>query len=267
MDCTFNLDSEGWAHYSYGCNSLRRMESGIMSSQFRPASFGVHRTERGDCYQLLISSTMKFIEKFYGLSLDATITCIDHHDGAAKAILDTAGEVLLCWPHISRTAMAKTGKAKLMDKNFEEHASQDINDLHESRSQLQMDALSELMLEDWVKKGESALATWFDVEYCTYPFTRWGANSSEIIGTTPNQNPIESYHRNEKRDFYGQGYGASTHVSIGEFITDIVPKKLLHLGQTLCGPIFSRRKETDVYKRELILKARDIMIEGEDQNG
>lgn len=56
MDCTFSLDVQGWSHYSYGCNSLRRVETGNMTSQFRPASFGIHRTEREDCYDLLITS-------------------------------------------------------------------------------------------------------------------------------------------------------------------------------------------------------------------
>lgn len=85
---------------------------------------------------------------------------------------------MLCWPHIARTAMATTGKNKLFDKFFIDKAKEDINALHESRSQLQMDALSELMLQSWHDCGEGALATWFGTEYCTPPYTKWGVNSS-----------------------------------------------------------------------------------------
>jgi len=263
MDTSFNLDKEGWAHYSYGCNHLRRAADGKMRHQFRPFSFGINRTEVGSFYEMLIASTDNFVKTFYHLDIHATITCIDHNAGGAKAILDTAGEVTLCWPHIIRTAIPTTGRAKLVDKNFEETALQNIRDVHSSRSQPQMEALLELLFVQWESRNEAALADWFHKTYGSPPYMKWGINSAGIIGTVCSQQAIESYHHVEKLDHYDKGSNMGKSVTLGEFIKESIPIKLKRIGQDLCGPISSRRAMDDPYPREVIERAQ-ILLETED---
>lgn len=91
-----------------------------------------------------------------------------------------------------------------MDVNFLDEAQRDIADLHLSRSDQQFDALGVIMLRHWELKGESTLVGWFRAEYLTSPYNRWGITASGIPGCEPNSNVIESYHRDDKREKFGQ---------------------------------------------------------------
>lgn len=54
-DATFNLVTEGWALYSVGCRSTRRLSENL-SQQYRPFAYLLSRTERGDGYDVLFES-------------------------------------------------------------------------------------------------------------------------------------------------------------------------------------------------------------------
>jgi hypothetical protein len=87
---------------------------------------------------------------------------------------------------------------------FFDEAQKNIADLHLSRSDKQFDALALIMLRHWELKRESTLSNWFRVEYLTSPYNRWGITASGIPGSDPNSNTIESSHRDDKRDKFGQ---------------------------------------------------------------
>ncbi len=73
-----------------------------------------------------------------------------------------------------------------------------------ARTQKQFEALAVGMLRKWRADKEDTLANWFEAEYLTDPYNHWSVTASGIPGVSPNQNPIESSHRNIKRDFFGQ---------------------------------------------------------------
>ena len=152
MDATFNIDVNGWAHYNYGCGSLHKGRDGRLAHEFRPIAFALHRTERGDCYKELLEKTTQFIATFWNRTIPPSIICIDHHAGAAAAILSVGAEVSLCWEHISRTAMQRTGQLKLHDKNYKVIAEDHIRILSLCKSTLQFEALLDYTLVEWESK-------------------------------------------------------------------------------------------------------------------
>jgi hypothetical protein len=109
---------------------------------------------------------------------------------------------ILCWPHISRTAL-QNNRDKLISSSYFKQAHDDIEMLHLSRSQKQFEALGVLMLQQWRIDKCDDLADWFEATYLTEPYNHWSVTSSGIPGVMPNQNPIESFHRDIKRDYYG----------------------------------------------------------------
>jgi len=258
MDATFNLDVSGWAHYNYGCASLHKGADGRLAHEFRPIAFALHRTERGDCYKRLMDKTKEFVALYLGMNISPTIVCIDHHAGAAAAITSTGAEVTLCWEHIARTAMQKTGQSKLVDRNFRVIADEHIKNLSMCRSHLQFEALLEITLSDWESKGEEDLANWFGSTYGTSCYSKWSVTASGIIGVPCSNQAIESYHRWEKRDVY-ETVKKTSHIPLGEFIVDVIPRKLTILGNMKCGMISSQRNPNDDYPREILFKANDLL--------
>jgi hypothetical protein len=145
---------------------------------------------------------------------------MDHHEGlmnAAKTQLhigiyfnfkfvmhdhDT-DHAILCWPHIKRNALIQN-RHKIFSSNYFEKAQDDISQLHLARSQRQFVSLASLMLHQWRADRENELADWFEATYLIEPFNRWSVTSSGIPGVSPNQNPIESFHREQKREQFGQ---------------------------------------------------------------
>ena len=105
---------------------------------------------------------------------------------------------ILCWPHIARTTLLAY-KKKMHRSSFEKEAKIDISVLHLARSALQFKALGVLMIEKWRQAGESDVAETFKAEYLTAPYDSWSITSSGIPGVMPNNNAMESYHRDLKR--------------------------------------------------------------------
>ncbi len=91
-------------------------------------------------------------------------------------------------------------KNKIYSSNYFEAAQADISQLHLARSQKQFVSLSVLMLNKWRNDKEIELANWFEASYLKDPYNRWSVTSSDIAGISPNQNPIDSFHRGQKRD-------------------------------------------------------------------
>ena len=130
----------------------------------------------------------------------------------------------------------------------------DITALHFARSVAQFDAMGVIMLLDWRLCGESRLAEWFEREYLTKPYNRWNVSASGVPGADPQQQPIESSHRDAKRDRYGQGPGVK--VTIGVFCHESIGKQLrdasanagqepitLVAGGTVSREVYLRAKE------------------------
>jgi hypothetical protein len=93
-------------------------------------------------------------------------------------------------------------KAKFINTDFFHEAL--IKDFL-ARSAGQFIAMGVLMLADWHERGENLLAEWFRTEYLTPPYNTWHVSASGIPGADPQQQPIESYHRNDKRNCFGAG--------------------------------------------------------------
>lgn len=108
--------------------------------------------------------------------------------------------ITLCWPHIKRNAIPKDA-SKMTSHEFMTVAQEDITHLHFTRSVQQFDAMSTMMICSWEQRGQHAFAAWLQKEYLTPPFNRWSVTASGIPGCNGNNNPVESYHRNEKRTF------------------------------------------------------------------
>jgi hypothetical protein len=95
-------------------------------------------------------------------------------------------------------------KDKFNDLGFLASAQEDITKLHLARSVAQFDVLGASMLMEWRLQGEDELADWFCREYLSAPYNRWSVSASGVPGNNPNQNAIESSHRNDKRHLFGQ---------------------------------------------------------------
>jgi len=89
---------------------------------------------------------------FWNRTISPSIICIDHHAGAAAAATSVGAEVSLCWEHISRTAMQRTGQLKLHDKNYKVIAEDHIRILSLCKSTLQFEALLDYTLVEWESK-------------------------------------------------------------------------------------------------------------------
>lgn len=136
---------------------------------------------------------------------------MDHNDKLGKALKDVQSTepmfdgciTTLCWAHISLQALqANSNKFQDRTANFDEFQS-DLLTLHYSRSHVQFKAISQRMIREWNRLGEVSLAEWFQNEYLHEDYYRWFITCSGIIGHTPNNNCVESYHRNDKRTYYG----------------------------------------------------------------
>ena len=84
-DATFNLVTEGWALYSVGCRSTRRLSENL-SQQYRPFAYLLSRTERGDGYDVLFESIKNSLALLAIDNYRVRTFCIDDHDGCATAI-------------------------------------------------------------------------------------------------------------------------------------------------------------------------------------
>jgi hypothetical protein len=85
-DCTFNLVRNGYARSSFGCRTIRRNEKGDCAHQYRPFSYLLSRTERGDGYALLFKSTANTLNQYEnGFILTMRTFTSDHHDGLINA--------------------------------------------------------------------------------------------------------------------------------------------------------------------------------------
>ena len=113
-------------------------------------------------------------------------------------IIYSTERAVLCWPHIARTTLPKY-KKKMQRSSFEKEAKADIAMLHLSRSRLQFDSLADLMIDSWRNAGENEVADTFLAEYLSPPYKAWSITSSGIPGVVPNNNAMESYHRDLKR--------------------------------------------------------------------
>jgi hypothetical protein len=83
-----------------------------------------------------------------------------------------------------------------------------------ARSQRQFVSLASLMLHRWRADRENELTDWFEATYLIEPFNRWSVTSSGIPGVSPNQNPIESFHRQSKRESSSGKRVKTTHLVI-----------------------------------------------------
>lgn len=83
--------------------------------------------------------------------------------------------------------------------SFFDEAQSDVAQLHLARSEAQFATLAELMIDRWIESGEVAVARTFKAEYLTPPYNNWSITSSGIPGVIPNNNPMESWHRDLKR--------------------------------------------------------------------
>ena len=110
----------------------------------------------------------------------------------------------LCYPHIRLNALQKK-RDKFLNRSFFDEAIKDLTSLHFARSAAQFDVMGKIMLMHWRQKGETDLSAWFETEYLTAPYNRWSVTASGIPGADPQQQPIESSHRDAKRDCYGAG--------------------------------------------------------------
>jgi hypothetical protein len=177
-DATFGLMHIDWALYSVGCTTLIRYDSESVRSSYRPFMFLLSRTERGDGYSTMFRILMTSVLQW--LDIDRTtykvqVVCMDHHEGLINAATMQLGIGI------------KTCSLTMCLYSI-------------------IIALAALMLHKWRTDNENELANWFEATYLTEPYNHWSVTCSGIPGVMPNQNPIESFHREQKRDYFGQ-YG------------------------------------------------------------
>lgn len=103
--------------------------------------------------------------------------------------------------------------------------------LHNCRSVLQFDVLSDLMLAEWDSAGEENISDYFKKEYLTHPFNRWKVTAGGIPACSPNQNAIESYHRT---NHYGLSQQGESKISLGNFLKNKIQTQLDYASYFLC---------------------------------
>lgn len=173
------------------------------------------RTERADGYEAILRAIPYSLNVFFPNYTHFKVAVINmDHNGqfvaAIKRVQQCANESddlkmfdlavpMLCWAHISRTALIQN-KAKFKLQNRLEDFKDHLYVLHMARSQEQFTLLSSRMIDLWESLGESALASWFRQEYMSPDYCRWSITCSGIPGLTPNNNLVETFHRDHKRD-------------------------------------------------------------------
>lgn len=180
-----------WALTIIECRGLKKTTGasdfdGAFSQQFRPFAFALGGSENGVIYNILYRVVCEHLQNLYGYTLKIDAICQDHSAACATAARDTWTEtcsIILCWPHISRNAIA-TNRDKL---SLAEDANLHITYVHHSRSQKQFEKQLGLMLAHWTDDlKEEKLALWFKSEYGTGKWTNWHVTSSRIPGFTAN---------------------------------------------------------------------------------
>ena len=211
---------------------------------------------------MLYRVVCEHLQNLYGYTLKVDAICQDHSAACATAARDTWTEtcsIILCWPHISRNAIA-TNRDKFDNTSLAEDANLHITYVHHSRSQKQFEKLLGLMLAHWTDDlKEEKLALWFKSEYGTGKWTNWHVTSSRIPGFTANNNLEESFSRDAKR-----GVSIKTD-TIGVFITETMPRKIANWSEDLgskAGPIIYSIPYSP--NRHIIQKALQIVTHGID---
>lgn len=234
----------------------------VIQQQYRPFAFLLARTERGDGYSFLFEKTKHHLKVFEDFELNFSAFCQDHSLACSNAVqyIWPLCDIVLCWPHIKRTAIAHNA-SKLIDHKFKEIAQLNITYLHFSRSTEQFEALLSLMLSYWEEKGEEALANWFSAEYGTKLFNKWHVTSSNIPGHTPNNNSQESARRNWKRNYFQGRVGKHQQVSMGVFLKETIPSQMKMLTEDVGTEPINQMVKT-LPERFALDKATELVAEG-----
>ena len=104
--------------------------------------------------------------------------------------------VVMCWPHIGRNTIDKYMKYMIRPGFFE-----DVEALYVSHSKTQFAKPADLMISRWIQLGEEDVAKIFKRDYLSPPYDNWSVTPSGVRDVLPNNNPMESWHRDIKRDF------------------------------------------------------------------
>jgi hypothetical protein len=288
-DTTFNLIEEGWALGAIGTRNTRRV-NGQMVGEFMPFCYMLSRTERGELVKNMFTDLRRGLQKFEDFYLVWDLVFLDHKDGTITALSEVEqmeGEVMIlycyyclylqllllsafigaletdfgiCGVHIEREVIQHY-LPKFVDTAYVATAKSHVSLLrNDTGSQIQMNEFAKHMLIEWRRVGENEVAKTFEQEYCTPPYNRWGVNSfPEVRGNPPENQPMESEHRSQKRNNFGVGHRVRTRLSF--FITQQIyvllgNKEETHANRSI--DCHSSTLETG-WPREMLLKAKELL--------
>jgi hypothetical protein len=176
------------------------------------------------------------------------------------------GEVLepdngLCGVHIERDAVDKHANKMISRSSFLADAKDDIRMMrNDVGSQEMFETLVPLLIQHWTSKGESVFAIAFSSEYFKSPYNKWNVNSFSEVYANPIENqPIESSHRNDKRDNFGAG--ARNKVSLSEYATRSIFRMLDDYALSHSGRSISLEPEaiSTHYPKEMLNNAKILL--------
>jgi hypothetical protein len=226
-DGTYRLHHGGWTLVAFGsvgvCYDRQRY---IYCHRFFPIAYLFVRAETTTAYSELFNVVKARCESFLGWKLNIQFGTLDHADAITSAYKShwPRIELLNCWPHLSSNLTKKM--ALLVDrKKNESNVRSQVNYLQKSRCPGQFRALCALVVSNWIKLKEPAIAAWFKEEYLSKGWKLWYYSASRAPGVTPNQNPIEAHNRDIKR-VVGPDVNAATEV----VLHTTLPRLLIFFG-------------------------------------
>lgn len=152
----------------------------------------------GEVTELIIYMQLAYFKgafDLFGITMQEPVggTCIDHSAALMGGLKTFWEKMLQCYPHMYRKfdfSRIRKGNGAYMEKSIDkkyvsEICKQDVHNMHECSSKEQLLKYSELALEEWQAKGETALAETFRKSYLHPDYINWYHTATGIKGNTP----------------------------------------------------------------------------------
>jgi hypothetical protein len=221
-DGTHNISSDNGfltCLFGFGCVSI----AADGTRQWRPVAFGAGEGEREILALITFLNVKLTCRDLFGIEIKGFKGGLvsDHSSAIVNAFkyCFPTTNLLQCYTHILRKFLHPkdrndngqyrkhlSNKDTQSTKWLYSTAMNDIRNLHSCRSQEQFQRYAEMVDKAWTEMGEGSLSKIFQNSYIRNDsFNKWWSTSSGVPGYSPDNNPLESFHKVLKgsKDFRG----------------------------------------------------------------
>jgi hypothetical protein len=196
----------------FGCVSISR--KGIR--QWKPIAYGAGEGEREIVALITLLNIKYACRDIFGIEIQCFKGGLvsDHSSAIVNAYKHCFPEshLLQCYPHILRKFLNPMHRSEngQYRKHLSSHgevsskwlystARKDIQNLFTCRTKEQFRCYAEMVHKAWTEMGQGSLSNTFQKSYITNDsFNNWWSTSSGVPGYTPDNNPLESFHKQIK---------------------------------------------------------------------